>query len=139
MRQMKELARKQGGFSLIEVLAAVAIIGIITFLAIPNIIRIRQESELSLAESRVEALNLGMASLVQAYGPTPASELWIAANNNQARYDLIRPYLAFAPATITSYLPSGYSATLPETLVPLSPAVLSVPAGATEEEEGGGG
>lgn len=123
------------GFSLIEVLAAVAIIGIITFLAIPNIIRIRQESEQSLAESRVEALNLGMASLVQAHGPTAAADLWSGAANNQARYDLVRPYLAFAPATIASYLPSGYSATLPETLLPLSSASLALPVNSEESEE----
>ena len=33
------------GFSLVEVLAAVAIIGIITFLAMPNIIAVKQDSE----------------------------------------------------------------------------------------------
>ncbi len=121
------------GFSLIEVLAAVAIIGIITFLAIPNIIRIRQDSEASLAESRVEALNLGMASLVQAYGPTAAADLWSGATSNQARYELLRPYLAFAPATLTAYLPAGYSATLPQTLVPLTPATLIKPSNEPEE------
>jgi prepilin-type N-terminal cleavage/methylation domain-containing protein len=123
------------GFSLIEVLAAVAIIGIITFLAIPNIIRIRQESEQSLAESRVEALNLGMASLVQAQGPSAAADLWSNANTDQARYELLRPYLAFAPATISSYLPAGFSASLPQNLLPLSPASLTLPSSVEDPEE----
>ena len=35
------------GFSLVEVLAAVAIIGIITFLAIPNIVAVKQDSEIN--------------------------------------------------------------------------------------------
>jgi prepilin-type N-terminal cleavage/methylation domain-containing protein len=123
------------GFSLIEVLAAVAIIGIITFLAIPNIIRIRQESEQSLAESRVEALNLGMASLVQAQGPSAAADLWTGALTDQARYELIRPYLAFAPATLSTYLPAGYSASLPQNLLPLSPATLTLPSAVEEDPE----
>ena len=117
------------GFSLIEVLAAVAIIGIITFLAIPNIIRVQEESEKSLAISRAEALNLAMASFVQANGRTLAVGTWAEESTNQDRYLLLAPYLAFAPATIVSYMPGGFSATLPDTLLPLQKAELTGPDG----------
>ena len=40
---------EESGFSLIEVLAAVAIIGIITFLALPNIVTLKQDAEVDLA------------------------------------------------------------------------------------------
>jgi prepilin-type N-terminal cleavage/methylation domain-containing protein len=113
-------------FSLVEVLAAVAIIGIITFLAIPNILRIKDDSERSLAESRVEGLNLAMASLVQARGRTAAATAWAAASTDQDRYDLLRPYLSFAPATIADYMVGGFSATFPSTLTtPLTPVTLT--------------
>ena len=59
---MKE---KKQGFSLVEVLAAVAIIGVITFLALPNIIAVKQDSETNLAISRAEAMNLALVSYIQ--------------------------------------------------------------------------
>lgn len=110
-------------------LAAVAIIGIVTFLAIPNIIRIKEESEQSLAISRAEALNLGMASFVQANGQTLASSSWGEAETNEARYLLIAPHLAFAPGTIAAYMPGGFSATLPSVLLPLQKVELTGPDG----------
>lgn len=116
-------------FSLIEVLAAVAIIGIITFIAIPNIVRIKEESERSLAVSRAEALNLGMASFIQANGRTAASSLWSAAESQNSKYTLIAPYLAFAPEDLDNYMPEGYSATLPESLLPLTKTTLTGPSG----------
>ena len=51
------------GFSLIEALATVAIIGIITFLAIPNIVKMRSDGERNMAVARAEAFNLGIRLL----------------------------------------------------------------------------
>jgi len=112
-------------FSLVEVLAAIAIIGIITYLAIPNILRIKDDSERSLAASRVEALNLAMASFVQARGRTQAATAWTAASQNQDKYDLLRPYLSFAPATLTEYMVGGFGVSFPSALTtPLTAATL---------------
>lgn len=112
-------------FSLVEVLAAVAIIGIITYLAIPNILRIKDDSERSLAESRVEALNLATASLVQARGRAAAASAWSGATADQAKYELLRPYLSFAPETLTEYMVGGYGVSFPSALTaPLAPATL---------------
>lgn len=107
-------------FSLVEVLAAVAIIGIITFLALPNVVRIKQDSEESLAIARAEALNMSMASYLQAHGQTSAAAGWALAENADDRYALLAPYLAFAPASFADYMPGGYSITLPSSLLPLS-------------------
>jgi len=112
---------------LIEVLAAVAIIGIITFLAIPNIIRIKEESEQSLAISRAEGLNLAMASFVQANGHNTATSIWTGAQNNNQRYLLVAPYLAYAPGTVASYMPGGFTATFPTQLLPLQKVTLIGP------------
>lgn len=118
------------GFSLVEVLAAIAIIGIITFLAIPNIVRVKEDGEESLAVARVEALNMSMASYVQANGATSANTAWSAATDDQARYVLLTPYMAFAPNTLATYMPSGYTASFSSTLVPLTKATLTGPSGA---------
>lgn len=124
----------RGGFSLIEVLAAVAIIGIITFLALPNIIRVQQDSEVNLAVARAEALNIATASYIQASGFANAKTTWDAqsaqTNPTEARYDLISPYLAFAEADLSNFMPAGYSASMPTTLVrPMTKIPLSGPDG----------
>jgi len=118
-------------FSLVEVLAAVALIGIITFLALPNIVRIKTDSEISLAISRAEALNLAMASYVQAHGQASATASWTAAADDDARYALLAPYLAYAPSTFAAYMPGGYRVTLPTSLVPLSKVSLATDPGGT--------
>jgi type II secretory pathway pseudopilin PulG len=122
-------------FSLVEVLAAVALIGIITFLALPNIVRIKSDSEQSLAIARAEALNLSMASYLQANGQTGAIAGWSGATTDAARYALLAPYLAYAPTAFTDYMPGGYSVTLPTEIINLTThrltkAALTGPGGA---------
>ena len=95
-------------FSFVEVLAAIAIIGIITFLAIPNLVRIKQDGENNLAVSRAEALNLAIASYVQANGT--------GATWSSNGYTIVTPYLAFAPAALSNYMPRGYSVTFPASI-----------------------
>jgi prepilin-type N-terminal cleavage/methylation domain-containing protein len=118
-------------FSLVEVLAAVALIGIITFLALPNIVRIKTDSEESLAISRAEAINLSVASYIQAHGQANAIAGWAAATTPASRYALLAPYLAYAPAAFTDYMPGGYSVTLPAptALLPLAKVPLTGPGG----------
>ena len=72
-------SRRQG-FSLVEVLAAVGIIGIIAFLAIPNIVAIKQDSERNLAISRAEAINMAIVSYIQSNGKDNVSAGWSSAN-----------------------------------------------------------
>lgn len=112
-------------FSLVEVLAAIAIIGIITFLAIPNIVRMKEDGERSLAIARAEALNMGMASYLQGRGVDTATNAW-ANKTDQERYNLVAPYLAFAPAMMTNYLPEGYSAAFPASLMPITKVQVSI-------------
>lgn len=99
------------GFSLIEMLAAVAIIGIISFLAVPNLIKMRSDAERNIAIARAEALNMGMATLVQVRGRTQAVSDWNASTNTQTRYTKIAPYLSFSETNLTDFMPSGYTIT----------------------------
>jgi prepilin-type N-terminal cleavage/methylation domain-containing protein len=126
---MKSIVTKKTGFSLVEALAAVAILGIIAFLALPNIVAIKEDSEGNLAVARAEALNMAVASYIQSNGRFAADAGWDAAGTAQLKYDLISPYLAFAPQQIASYMPATYSINLPGDLNALSKTGLIGPAG----------
>lgn len=122
------MTTRQHAFSLVEVLAAVSIIGVITFLALPNIIAVKQDSETNLAIARAEAINMSMVNYIQAYGRDNAKTTW-AGKTDQQRYELLAAYLAFAPALFTDYMPTDYSVALPATLGSISKVPLSGPGG----------
>jgi len=102
---------KRQGFSLVEMMASVAIIGIIAFLAIPSISRMREDSEKNLAIARAESLNVAQATLVQVKGRTQADLDWRNAGSNDAKYLLLLPYLSYAESTRTLFVPSGWNVT----------------------------
>ena len=116
-------------FSLVEVLAAVAIIGIITFLAMPNIVAVKQDSETNLAISRAEALNIALVTLLQSNGRENVAEYWEKSTTSQDRYALLASYLAFAPANLDQYMPLGYRIDIPNKIEPLGKVSLSGPRG----------
>ena len=107
------------GFSLVEMLASVAIIGIIAFLAIPSVSRMREDSERNLAIARAESLNVAQATMVQMKGRTSAQQDWTNAGNDDQRYLLLAPYMSYAEATRSLYLPSGY-------LVQFDPSIVNM-------------
>ena len=102
---------RRRGFSLVEMMASVAIIGIISFLAIPSISKMREDSEKNLAIARAESLNVAQATMVQVKGRTQANLDWTNALSSDAKYTLLQPYLSYSEATLAAYLPSGYTAT----------------------------
>lgn len=116
--------RGRNGFSLVEVLAAVGIVGIIAFLALPNIIRIKQDSERNLAISRAEAINMAMASFIQAKGRATAVSDWDDLGDDDDRYAEIAPYLAFAPDDFEDFQPGGYTIDIPDDIAKLVKAGL---------------
>lgn len=117
------------GFSLVEMMACVSIIGIITFLAIPSVTRMRGDSERNLAIARAESLNLAQASFIQVRGRTQAALDWAANQSADSKYGLLRPYLSFAETTLTAYLPSGYTVTFPPSITSMTKVSLSSPTG----------
>lgn len=122
-------APRRRGFSMVEMIACVSIIGIIAFLAIPSITRMRSDSERNLAISRAESLNLAMSTYIQVVGRTQAGLNWTAATNATAKYELIRPYLAYSEATLTAYMPQDYSITFPTLITSMTKAALTGPSG----------
>lgn len=117
-------SRRKHAFSLVEVLAAVSIIGIIAFIAIPNIVAIKRDSERNLAISRAEALNMSVASYIQTNGRDLVAPSWAGLTNDQ-RYTLLVPYLSFAPNDLVTFTPGGYAIVLPVNLNALTKSVLT--------------
>lgn len=116
--------QKISAFSLVEVLAAVSIIGIIAFIAIPNIVAIKRDAERNLAISRAESLNMSVASYIQTNGRDLVAPSWAALTNDQ-RYTQLVPYLSFAPNTLVTFSPAGYTIVLPANLNALTKSVLT--------------
>jgi prepilin-type N-terminal cleavage/methylation domain-containing protein len=131
---MRAQVLKVAGFSLVEVLTATVLLGILSFIAIPNIVRMKQDGEVNLAISRAEAVNMAMAAFIQSQGRTTANGAWEDADDAADRYGLIKPYLAFAPDAFADYMPGGYEITLPTSLVNLGKVELTAPGG-TEGNE----
>ena len=104
-------AAQTRGFSLVEMLAAVAIIGVISFLALPNLIKMRGDAERNLAIARCESINMSLATYIQVRGRVQAASDFAGSSTAQAKYSLLTPYLAFSQANLTDYMPSGYSVT----------------------------
>lgn len=109
LRQPHRRHTGHAGFSLVEILVVLVILGTVLFLAIPNIVQVRSDSEDNLARSRAEALNVAAAAYFQAAGRQAATAAWTAAANNDARYVLVSPYLAFASTNLAGFMPTGYS------------------------------
>jgi len=114
---------------MVEMIACVSIIGIIAFLAIPSITRMRSDSERNLAIARAESLNLAQATYIQVRGRTQAGLDWTNAGTNEAKYNLLRPYLGYAETTLSAYLPAGYSITFPASITTMTKSALSGPSG----------
>jgi type II secretory pathway pseudopilin PulG len=114
---MKFINRKNKlkAFSLVEALVTITIIGIITFLALPNVINVRRDTEESAARAKAEALNIALVSYVQKFGRDSAQAAqWNAIQGaadaqRNARYQLLREFLSFPPNTYRDYMGSGYN------------------------------
>ena len=117
------------GFSLVEMMACVSIIGIIAFMAIPSVTRMRADSERNLAIARAEALNLAQASFIQVRGRTQAALDWTSASSSDSKYALLRPYLSFSETTLTAFMPAGYSVTFAPSITSMTKAALTSPTG----------
>ena len=101
------MKRTLPAFSLVEVLAAVAIIGIIVFLALPNVIQAKRDTEEQMVITRAEALNMSISSYITANGRSNAGTSW--TGGHAAKYALVKGYMAYAPVVLSDYQPSGYT------------------------------
>ena len=116
-------------------LTATVLLGILSFIAIPNIVRMKEDGEVNLAVARAEAVNMALASFLQAQGRTAGVAAWTNASTAAGRYDLIKPYLAFAPNAFADYMPGSYEIVLPSSVASLAKVGLYAPPGVTANDE----
>ena len=69
-----------------------------------------------LAITRAEGCNMGVAAFIQANGREEAINLWNSTIEQEDRYELIRPYLAFAPEDFELFQVPGYEIILMDSL-----------------------
>ncbi|MCX6854407.1 MAG: prepilin-type N-terminal cleavage/methylation domain-containing protein [Verrucomicrobia bacterium] len=119
------------GFSMVEMIACVAILGIISFLAIPSLTRMRGESERNLAIARAESLNMAMSTYLQVVGRSQAAVNWGSAlpssTENSRRYILIQPYIAYSESSLALFFPQGYIVNLPRSITAMTKTELRDP------------
>lgn len=130
------LSPSRRGFSLVEMMASVAIIGVIAFLAIPSVTKMREDSERNLAIARAEALNVAMSTFIQVNGRSQAQTLWASKATADDKYTLIDDYLSYAETSLSSFMPSGYTVTFDPTITNMKKSRLFGPSpttGSTEE------
>lgn len=98
-------------FTLIELLVCIGVIGILYFIISPNAARERSRAETKTMVTRCNALMLAQASYRDTVGITAALAAWSGAADDEARYQLIKPYLEYSPASLATFVISGYSIT----------------------------
>ena len=94
------------GFSLVELLVVLAVIGVMLYFAFPNIVQVKSDSERDMAKARAETLNLAAAAYFQNLGTTAALNSW-ANKTPEQHYLLIRSYIAFPAPTLSEFMPSS--------------------------------
>lgn len=131
-RRYNDRVLMKKGFSLVEVLAVIAVIGLVTFLAIPNIVRFREDGEHSIAISKAEELNTAVMTYYFKVGNSTA---WTESNDAGRFIQLVRAdCLAFIPTnstnvTLGSYMPGDFDVVFPSTLPPQGKIILQGPGG----------
>jgi prepilin-type N-terminal cleavage/methylation domain-containing protein len=96
----------KSGFSLLELLIVIAVLGVILFFAFPNIVQVKSDSEEQLAKARAETLNLAAAAYFQDVGATTAANAWTGKSDEERYEQLLKRYIAFPAPTLGEFMPS---------------------------------
>lgn len=80
----------------------------VSWLFQPQVLITKRPDDRNLAIARAEACNMAIVCLIQENGRQDAFAKWRLARNDQERYELIRRYLAHAPAKWDDFLPGDF-------------------------------
>jgi prepilin-type N-terminal cleavage/methylation domain-containing protein len=102
----------RSAFTLIEMLVVIAILALLTLLFLPNAAKSKSDAEVNLMMAKANQLNMAKSAYAQAVGRAAADANMAAQSDDNGRYTLLTPYLAYAPPTLSSFIVNGYSVTL---------------------------
>ena len=105
---------RRSGWSLAQVILTAAVISIAAAGAVSATSAVGHDGNDRLAISRVQRLRSAIQALKEHQDAAPAA--WAGAQTNERRYELLKDQLPLAPATLTAFMPSGYSVVLPADL-----------------------
>ncbi len=83
--------RTPSGFSLLELLVVLVIVGIVLAIGVPGINRARADAELESIRARAVSVQTAKLSFVDAVGSSTANTAW--KGNSKDSYNLLRQYL----------------------------------------------
>lgn len=109
---MKSVYQSRRGHSLISVLLAVIIIGILSAMTMPAIRGLKNLASDREAIGRAAAIN--QAQQAYKWRVSSAASLWTAALTDDAKFQLIRDYLPLKDTftTLAAFEPGGYTYTM---------------------------
>lgn len=103
---------KRSGFSIVQILIGLVIMGIMSFMIVSNIPAIKRKSEDSSMRGKAHQLNTAISNYMSDHSVRAAIIGW-RDKQPEERYALIRKYLGYAPENLSEYIVEGYTVEFP--------------------------